>query len=224
LQVKYVQERDAGRYECQISTEPKMSHFVHFHVVTPLVHIPGGHDIYVKSGSTVTLKCIISGALILPEYIFWYQASRLRNPLRFFFFFFFFNRFFFNGGVRDERFLSILLAVCAWCLLSLLRIGTDRVLAEELIGGRQVFVERITDDTTIGTLIITTASPTDQGSYTCVPASLPTASVTLHVLNGQFKIEGVSERRSIIKRCAVVWYFLIRSQVRLSQVRLGQVG
>ncbi|XP_064088012.1 inactive tyrosine-protein kinase 7-like isoform X2 [Macrobrachium nipponense] len=137
LQVKYVQERDDGRYECQISTEPKMSHFVQFHVVTPLVHIPGGPDFYVKSGSTVTLKCIISGALILPEYIFWYQ-------------------------------------------------GTDRVLAEELTGGRQVFVERISDDTTIGTLIITTASPRDQGSYTCVPASLPTASVTLHVLNGEY--------------------------------------
>lgn len=34
LQVKYVQERDEGRYECQVSTEPKMSHFVYFTVVS----------------------------------------------------------------------------------------------------------------------------------------------------------------------------------------------
>ncbi|MCL4125652.1 UNVERIFIED_CONTAM: hypothetical protein GTU68_025100, partial [Idotea baltica] len=34
LMVKYVQERDDGRYECQVSTEPKMSHFVYFRVVS----------------------------------------------------------------------------------------------------------------------------------------------------------------------------------------------
>ena len=33
LQIKYVQARDEGDYECQISTEPKMSHFVHLNVV-----------------------------------------------------------------------------------------------------------------------------------------------------------------------------------------------
>ncbi|XP_068217805.1 inactive tyrosine-protein kinase 7-like [Palaemon carinicauda] len=160
LQVKYVQDRDAGRYECQISTEPKMSHFVHFHVVTPLVHIPGGPDIYVKSGSTVTIKCIISGALILPEYIFWYQ-------------------------------------------------GTDRVLGEELMGRRRVFVERITDDTTIGTLIITTASPRDQGSYTCVPASLPTTSVTLHVLNAGEHPAAMHHGGGPLSRCPPSWNLLL---------------
>lgn len=34
LQVRYVQERDAGRYECQVSTEPKMSHFVQLNVIS----------------------------------------------------------------------------------------------------------------------------------------------------------------------------------------------
>ncbi|XP_045585151.1 mucin-17 isoform X2 [Procambarus clarkii] len=137
LQVKYVQERDAGRYECQVSTEPKMSHFVHFHVVTPLVKVPGGPDMYVKSGSTVTIKCIITAALHQPEYIFWYQ-------------------------------------------------GKERVVADEVTGrGRQVFLERVSEDTTVGTLLIPTASPRDQGAYTCAPSTLPNASVTLHVLNGE---------------------------------------
>lgn len=33
LQIKYVQARDAGIYECQISAEPKISARVNLHVV-----------------------------------------------------------------------------------------------------------------------------------------------------------------------------------------------
>ena len=39
LQVKYVQHRDRGRYECQVSTEPKMSHFVFLNVVGKYMRI-----------------------------------------------------------------------------------------------------------------------------------------------------------------------------------------
>ncbi|XP_042232001.1 uncharacterized protein LOC121872933 [Homarus americanus] len=168
LQVKYVQERDAGRYECQVSTEPKMSHFVHFHVVTPLVHIPGGPDMYVKSGSTVTIKCIISAALIQPEYIFWYQ-------------------------------------------------GKERVVEDDLSGrGRRVFLERVSEDTTVGTLLIPTASPRDQGAYSCAPASLPNGSVTLHVLNGEHPAAmyhgGGGHTRpvtsTVVVWCLMVWWLL----------------
>ncbi|KAG0726544.1 Zwei Ig domain protein zig-8 [Chionoecetes opilio] len=76
LQVRYVQERDAGKYECQVSTEPKMSHFVDLSVITPTVSIAGKSDIYVKSGSTVNIKCVINDALEEPTYIFWYHEER----------------------------------------------------------------------------------------------------------------------------------------------------
>ncbi|KAJ9576923.1 hypothetical protein L9F63_006541, partial [Diploptera punctata] len=33
LQIKYPQHRDTGVYECQISTTPHMSHFIHLNVV-----------------------------------------------------------------------------------------------------------------------------------------------------------------------------------------------
>lgn len=40
LQVKYVQARDAGQYECQVSTEPKMSHFITLNVVGEYYFLP----------------------------------------------------------------------------------------------------------------------------------------------------------------------------------------
>ncbi|XP_063830219.1 lachesin-like [Ostrinia nubilalis] len=73
LQVKYVQARDAGVYECQVGTEPKMSHFVQLNVVVPKIEIIGESDIYVKAGTTVSLKCVITQALEEPAYIFWYH-------------------------------------------------------------------------------------------------------------------------------------------------------
>lgn len=76
LQVKYVKAADAGRYECQVSTEPKMSHFVHLNVITPSVTIPGGSELHVRSGSTVTIKCVVSQALHPPSYVFWYHGEQ----------------------------------------------------------------------------------------------------------------------------------------------------
>ncbi|XP_045538817.1 junctional adhesion molecule C isoform X1 [Papilio machaon] len=73
LQVKYVQARDAGLYECQVGTEPKMSHFVQLNVVVPKIEIVGEAELYVKAGSTVSLKCVVTQALEEPAYIFWYH-------------------------------------------------------------------------------------------------------------------------------------------------------
>ncbi|XP_031336006.1 hemicentin-1-like isoform X2 [Photinus pyralis] len=80
LQVKYVQARDAGQYECQVSTEPKMSHFIVLNVVVPKIEILGESDIFVKSDSKVTLKCVITQSLEEPAYIFWYHdGERVLN-------------------------------------------------------------------------------------------------------------------------------------------------
>ncbi|XP_066247056.1 lachesin-like [Euwallacea similis] len=73
LQVKYVQARDAGQYECQVSTEPKMSHFITLNVVIPKIEITGKPDMFVKMGSSVQLKCVITQSLEEPSYIFWYH-------------------------------------------------------------------------------------------------------------------------------------------------------
>jgi len=71
LQIKSVQPNDAGKYECQISMLPKMSHFVHLSLIVPNVKIYGDRDLFVKSSSTVQLRCVISQSLVPPTYIEW---------------------------------------------------------------------------------------------------------------------------------------------------------
>lgn len=44
-----------------------------FYVPVPKIEIVGESDLYVKAGSTVSLKCVITQALEEPAYIFWYH-------------------------------------------------------------------------------------------------------------------------------------------------------
>lgn len=104
--------------------------------LVPKIEILGESDIYVKTGSAVSLKCVITQSLEEPAYIFWYH----------------------NG----ERVLNY----------------DHRVL--------DITMERMGTDTTVGTLIIYQAQPEDSGNYTCSPSNLDSASVLLHVLNGNF--------------------------------------
>nr|XP_045608235.1 uncharacterized protein LOC123764426 isoform X2 [Procambarus clarkii] len=76
LVIKYVQERDAGLYECQVSTEPKMSQLFSLRVVIPKVVIVPVGDRYVKAGSTVRVDCQITDVVQLPDYIFWYHEDK----------------------------------------------------------------------------------------------------------------------------------------------------
>ncbi|XP_071525117.1 uncharacterized protein [Panulirus ornatus] len=76
LVIKYVQERDAGLYECQVSTEPKMSQLFSLRVVIPKVMIVPEGDRYVKAGSTVRVDCQITDVVQLPDYIFWYHGDK----------------------------------------------------------------------------------------------------------------------------------------------------
>ncbi|XP_034943878.1 hemicentin-2-like isoform X2 [Chelonus insularis] len=71
LQIKFPQLRDTGIYECQVSTTPHMSHFVHLTVVEPTTEIVGGPDLYIDQGSTLNLTCIVLNGPEPPAYIFW---------------------------------------------------------------------------------------------------------------------------------------------------------
>jgi len=77
LLIKYVQERDAGLYECQIPTKPPQSYPIKLNIIVPHVRIHGSPDLHVNRGSTINLTCIISHTPEPPAYIFWYFNDRV---------------------------------------------------------------------------------------------------------------------------------------------------
>ncbi|XP_042221618.1 uncharacterized protein LOC121866087, partial [Homarus americanus] len=77
LKIHYAQHRDAGAYECQISTTPPMSKVVWLTVVEAVTRVLGGPDLYINSGSTINLTCVVNHSPEPPPYIFWYHESEL---------------------------------------------------------------------------------------------------------------------------------------------------
>ncbi|KAL7026926.1 hypothetical protein ACKWTF_005237 [Chironomus riparius] len=75
LQIKFAQIRDGGIYECQVSTEPKMSLAYRLHVVEAKAIILGQSDLYVKMGSKINLTCVISQGPHDLGTISWYRGS-----------------------------------------------------------------------------------------------------------------------------------------------------
>jgi hypothetical protein len=71
LQIKPTTHRDNGKYTCQISTTPPVSHMVSLTIAEPKTAILGGPDIHLKEGSTMNLSCIITDSPEPPSYIFW---------------------------------------------------------------------------------------------------------------------------------------------------------
>jgi len=80
LQVKYVQERDAGLYECQVSTRTGIiTRKVYLDVVSPVAFILGGDEYHIDRGSHISLVCVIEKAPTPPQYVFWYHNERMVN-------------------------------------------------------------------------------------------------------------------------------------------------
>lgn len=79
LQIKFVQLRDAGVYECQVSTHPPTSIFLHLDVVEARAEISGPPIRYLTPGSTLRLQCRVVQNTVASEYIFWYHDNRMIN-------------------------------------------------------------------------------------------------------------------------------------------------
>ncbi|XP_037950442.1 probable serine/threonine-protein kinase MARK-A isoform X2 [Teleopsis dalmanni] len=135
LQIKYPQHRDSGIYECQISTTPHMSHYIYLNVVEPSTEIIGAPDLYIESGSTINITCVITNCPEPPAYIIWNHNDAIisENSIR--------------GGVK---------------------------------------IVLIKGETTISSLLIESAQPTDSGLYQCSPSNAKPKSVTIHILNGKY--------------------------------------
>ncbi|XP_069998247.1 obscurin [Penaeus vannamei] len=77
LTVRYTQPRDAGSYSCQVNTQPRIATWYNLTVVEARANIQGKETLYVQSGSTVTLECVIREELVIPGLVLWYQDDRL---------------------------------------------------------------------------------------------------------------------------------------------------
>ncbi|KAH9400729.1 hypothetical protein TYRP_002301 [Tyrophagus putrescentiae] len=79
LEISYPQKTDAGVYECQVATMPKMSQFVQLNVVVSKAKILEGPTLYLSSGSTLNLTCLVRDTPEPPDFIFWYFNGRVIN-------------------------------------------------------------------------------------------------------------------------------------------------
>ncbi|XP_076620507.1 netrin receptor DCC [Colletes latitarsis] len=135
LRIDYVQPRDAGIYECQVNTEPKIYRAVALKVLDVQAKITGPDEVYVKKGSTISLTCIVDIQDIPPNNVTWYHAGAVID----------------FDGPR---------------------------------GGVSLETEKGKNGTT-SKLLITRALLNDSGNYTCVSSKIASASVMIHVLNGE---------------------------------------
>ncbi|CAK9812706.1 Zwei Ig domain protein zig-8 [Anthophora plagiata] len=79
LRIKYVQPRDAGLYQCQVSTHPPTSIFLFLEVVEAKAEIAGPSEKFVRPGSTLQLHCFVKKSVETPSYLFWYHNIRMIN-------------------------------------------------------------------------------------------------------------------------------------------------
>ncbi|XP_050305432.1 zwei Ig domain protein zig-8-like isoform X2 [Anthonomus grandis grandis] len=79
LQIKFVQQRDAGLYECQVSSHPPTSIFIQLNVVEARADIQGPSEKYLKPGSGLRLQCTVLQSTEPPSYVFWYHNNRMIN-------------------------------------------------------------------------------------------------------------------------------------------------
>ena len=71
LILRSVRQSDAGWYECQVSTTPKMSKWVQLEVVVPEVHIKGPEDMFARAGSDLAIECVTRNVITKPQFVTW---------------------------------------------------------------------------------------------------------------------------------------------------------
>ncbi|XP_063242251.1 hemicentin-2-like [Bacillus rossius redtenbacheri] len=80
LRIEYVQKRDNGTYECQVSTgSGTVAHYVHLQVVVPSAFILGSGEYHIGEGSTISLVCVIEHSPSPPQHVLWYHNDQMIN-------------------------------------------------------------------------------------------------------------------------------------------------
>ncbi|KPJ19349.1 hypothetical protein RR48_01888 [Papilio machaon] len=165
LKVKFVQKRDAGIYECQVSSHPPTSIFLRLDVIEARAQISGPTEKYLKPGSTLRLQCSVVQTTEAPAFVFWYHNSRMIN-------------YDFIDHHRDALFFTE--GLRAFLLLRTSKYHNSRMINYDLERGINVTTDpaqRLSD------LLIPAASVSHAGNYTCVPNNAVPASIYVHIFN-----------------------------------------
>ncbi|KAH8392370.1 hypothetical protein KR215_006890 [Drosophila sulfurigaster] len=182
LHVKSPQAKDSGIYECQVNTEPKMSMAFQLNIIEispdAKAIISGPHDLHFKSGSAIILNCVVKQPSVKDiGPIYWYRGEHMITP---------FdsdvsdadNQIKESGqGLRKEQSTDQTVEQSLNEVLSteLAKDFTTRIAMESQLG-----------DTLKSRLRISNAQTTDTGNYTCQPTTASSASVMVHVINGEW--------------------------------------
>ena len=142
--------------------------------------IYGDRDIFVKSSSTVQLRCVVSQSLVPPTYIEWRHNDE-HLPLA-------------TSALRYVFSDPVLLLAKPhikqnnkhWFpYLGLINMIHFSIGSHKGARLQTTPPEHIAAGTTVSTLTILQAEISDSGKYTCLPAQLESASVNLHVLESK---------------------------------------
>ncbi|GFT49634.1 uncharacterized protein NPIL_27401 [Nephila pilipes] len=78
LQLRDTRKKDSGVYECQVSTEPKMSLAIQLNIIVVEAYISEGPILYIKRGSPVNLTCHVKDQ-VGTVFLFWYYNGKVLN-------------------------------------------------------------------------------------------------------------------------------------------------
>ncbi|XP_037778858.1 lachesin-like [Penaeus monodon] len=85
LRIRYVQNRDEGAYECQVSTHPPLIRTIHLHVVVPAIQILDDRGVvlrekFYRTGSTIQLQCKVADVPTATSLqLAWYHGNQRLN-------------------------------------------------------------------------------------------------------------------------------------------------
>ncbi|XP_063879153.1 kin of IRRE-like protein 2 [Scylla paramamosain] len=75
LDISSVTFRDAGVYECQVSSSPKIHLPIHLHVQVQQARVQGPSEVFLQEGSTIKLTCIVNTREEDQGSLAWYRGN-----------------------------------------------------------------------------------------------------------------------------------------------------
>ncbi|XP_037935197.1 zwei Ig domain protein zig-8 [Teleopsis dalmanni] len=180
LQIKWAQQRDAGVYECQISTQPVRSYSVNLNIVDIidsekndlLQQFYNDDSFYISSDRIYQSNDDEFAGMFGPiQTVAVPTATILGGP----------DLYVDKGSTIN---LTCVIKFSPEPPTHIFWYHQDKVLSEESSGGRLKF-KTIKSEETKSVLLIDEADMLDSGKYSCYPSNTETASIRVHVLQGE---------------------------------------